>query len=350
MSVGAQRNPLGWPRAIAIAVFIFGAPALFRHQSLAPRSFDEAPAKLLRELRPECVLLGDSMLGSRIDPGTLDKISDVRCAVLPYPGSGTALWFLVYKNLVASQPQPPRWMIVFFRDKQLTMPAFRAGNRYRNAMEKCMRGDEPRFTSILNRAQHDSEPWKERLTTAVYAIQRKSADWQDAVKSNVLKAVASRSQRASVREAAERVFGSKNQRSDRQVIDARNGDQMLGASGHDFRANVNQSFLPPMLEIAREQGSRLIFFRVKRRSLSSSPTPVESPDEQAYQRELRAYLAGHGALLVDETYDPEVTSGYYLGDDHVRDEMKGPYTEMFWKKMRLHLDSADFPQIAAPAE
>jgi hypothetical protein len=355
MTVDARRNSLTWPRAIAIVIFIFGMPALFRHRSLSlmRRPFDQAPVKLLGELRPECVLLGDSMLDSRIDPRALDKVSDIRCAVLPYPGSGTALWFLVYKNIIASQPHPPRWTIVFFRDKQLTMPTHRAMGRYENTIETCMRDDEPQFTSILHRARRHTGRWTERLATAAYYIQSEGPDWQNALKGAALGVVTNGSRRDGVRKAAERIFGSKSQRADQEVINAQNGDQMLYAIGHDFQANVEQSFLPPMLEIAREKGARLIFFRVKRRAQSFSSASADSPDEQIYQGELRAYLAGHGALLVDETSDPDVTFTYYGGDDHVRDEMKNAYTEMFWKKMRPRLDSADSadsPNIAAPAE
>jgi len=354
MTADAKGHRLAWLRAIAIAVIIFGVPALFRHPnlslSLAKRPFDEAPAKFLREARPECIFLGDSMLETRIDPETLDRIANIRCAVLPYPGSGTALWFLVYKNFIVSQPHPPRWTIVFFRDKQLTMPTHRAAGRYWGKIEACMRDEEPQFTSILNQAWHDTRPWTERLATAVYFIQMRRTVWQSAVKNAALKTVANRAQRADVQKAAERIFGSKNQREDQEVIDARNGDQALGLSTHEFQANVDQSFLPPILEIAREKNTRLIFFRVQRRAQSFPSRLADRPDERIYQSELRAYLSGHGASLVDETSDPDVTSAYYGSNDHVRVEMKSSYTEMFWKKMRPHLDSADSPNLAVPRE
>jgi hypothetical protein len=287
------------------------------------------------------------MLRSRIDPGTLDEISDIPCEVLAYAGSATAHWFLLFKNVIASQPHPPRWTIVFFRDQQLTMPAFRAGGRYRNGIEECMRDDEPQFTSILSHVQHDSKRWTDRLATAVYLLQRKRMDWQDAVQRGALKAVANRSQRSSVREAAARIFSSKNLRTDPKAIDAGDGER-LDSTGHEFQANVGQSFLPLMLEIARERNTRLLFFRVKCRPRSRSSSWVDRPDLQKYQRELRAYLASHEAVLVDETTDPDVTIDYYGGDDHVRDEMMTAYTELFWRKVRPLLDWA-VPAKVPPA-
>ncbi len=327
-----------------MVLFIFGVPALFRHQSLVRTPFDETPVKLLNQLKPDCVLLGDSMLGSRIDAETLKQVSDIPCAILAYPGTATAQWFLLLKNAIAARPHPPRWTIVFFRDRQLTMPTHRTGNRYRNGLEMCMRDDEPQFNSILHRAEDDSTRWTERAASALYLIQRKRKDWQENMLSGALKTVTRRAERNDVRAAAARIFSSKNGRADQNILDARDGEESLNIVGHEFRANVEKSFLPPILEIARASHTRLIFFRVKRRPDPGTSAIVDRPDLQKYQEELRAYLEGHEALLVDETADPKVTFDYYSSDDHLRYEMMAPYTKQFWKEVKPLLGSA------APAE
>lgn len=333
MSPQTPHGMVTWWRAIGIVLFIFAVPALFRQRGLVRYPFDDTPVKLLQRLQPDCVFLGDSMLRSRIDPATLDKVADIPCAVLAYAGSSSAHWFLLHKNVVTRQQPAPRWVIVFFRDKQLTLPAHRAGEGYRDGLERCMRDDEPLFTSILGQARHDTSRWVDRWATATYLIQRKRPNRQHDLQNAALKMVADRAQREHIREAADAIFSAKNQRADQVIINARDGEMGLEAPGHEFSANVAQSFLPPMLEMARQNHIQLVFFRVKRRPRSDEAV-VANPDLDNYIQELRAYLESRGTVLVDETGDADVHEGYYSGDDHVRFEMMGQYTEQFWKKVR----------------
>ena len=322
-----------WLHAIGIAVFIFCVPALFRTHDLVQQPFDDKPVKRLQRLRPDCVFVGDSMLGSRIAPATLREVSDMSCALLPYPGSGTALWFLVSKNIVAAQAHPPRWMIIFFRDKQLTMPGHRTGERYRNGLEMCMQGDEPLFQSILTFTQRDTEPWMERFLDDFYLVQRKRKDWQKKLQYGALKATVAQPERAEVREAAAYIFKPRYTRAEKEENAARDGEISLDLESHEFQKNVAQSFLPAILEVAQRSHIRLLFYRVKRRPRDSDTPVVDKPDLQKYAQELREYLSARGALLVDETTDPEVSFAYYAGDDHVQESMMAPYTKLFWSKV-----------------
>lgn len=340
---GASAEPgrrMTWLHAIGIAVFIFCAPALFRSHDLVQQPFDNKPVKLLQHLRPDCVLVGDSMLGSRIDPVTMDAVSGMTCALLPYPGSGTALWFLVSKNVVAAQTHPPRWMIIFFRDEQLTIPGHRTGERYRDGLEMCMQGDEPLYQSILAFTRHDTEAWTERLADDFYIVQRKRKDWQKKVQYGALKAVAARPERADVRDAAASIFKPKYSQAEKDEIAARDGEISLDLESHEFAENVARSFLPAILEVARRSHIQLLFYRVKRRPRDSHTPAVDKPHLQKYAQELREYLAARGALLVDETTDPEVSFAYYSTDDHVQESMMVPYTKLFWSKVRPLLESA----------
>ena len=40
-----------------------------------------------------------------------------------------------------------------------------------------------------------------------------------------------------------------------------------------------------------------------------------------------------GAILLDESQDPDVTENYYGEGDHISDAMMRPYTELFWRKL-----------------
>lgn len=333
---------LTWLHATGIALFIFCVPALFRTHDLVQQPFDDKPVKRLQRLHPDCVFLGDSMLGSRIDPATLRSVSaDMSCALLPYPGSGTAMWYLVSKNIVAAQAHPPRWMIIFFRDKQLTMPGHRTGERYRNGLEMCMQGDEPLFKSVLALTQRTTEPWIERMLDDLYVVQRKRKDWQKKLQYGALKAAVAQPERAEVREASASIFKPRYTQAEKEEIAARDGEISLDLESHDFQKSVAQSFLPAILDVAQRSHIRLLFYRVKRRPTDSNTPVMDKPDLQKYSQELREYLSARGALFVDESTDPEVSFAYYGGDDHVQESMMAPYTKLFWGKVRPLLGGAE---------
>ena len=128
--------------------------------------------RALEATRPDCVLLGDSMLHSRIDPARLNEIADRRCAVLGYPGTASAVWFLVLKNIIGSLSPPPRWTIIFFRDRQLTRPAMRTEGRYRERLEQFMLGRESEFQETLEKATRRQLPFFERISLSVYPSQK----------------------------------------------------------------------------------------------------------------------------------------------------------------------------------
>ena len=84
---------IGWSGVIAIAVAMFGLPA-FLDQGTAPREpFDERPLHALEKARPRVLLIGDSMLETRIDPHEINKLASERWEVLSQAGSSSAICF-----------------------------------------------------------------------------------------------------------------------------------------------------------------------------------------------------------------------------------------------------------------
>jgi hypothetical protein len=111
------------------------------------------------------------------------------------------------------------------------------------------------------------------------------------------------------------------------------GVESLDADDHVFAAMVGASFLPEILQLARDKGIRLVFFAVKRRPPRAAALAEESPTAPEYIQALRAYLEKEGAGLYDETRDMDVTPDFYGSGDHVAPDMMRRYTEMFWQKV-----------------
>jgi hypothetical protein len=321
---------------------VLGVPAFLDQGVPLRRRFNERPLRMLEEARPRGVLIGDSMLGSRIDPPTLNALAGEPWEVLAQPGGSSAIWFLMMKNLIAVQTPPPRTVIIFFRDRQLTLPAHRTDGGYRKTIETYMRGDEPKVEALLRAASDHRASWLERLSLKLYPVQWRREAWQENVQRWALDVIASSHEYGKIRDDTQEIFNLQNLRQDRGLDFEREegGTRGLDPSAHEFAAAVENSFLPAILEIAREKHIELIFFRVKRQPRSADLLAEESSSFPAYEAALRAYLEKAGAKFIDETRDPDVTLSFYGSDDHVASSKMKAYTALFWRKISSHLAPA----------
>lgn len=321
---------------------LLGTPMLLQRGSQAKRPFDEKVGRRLAKERPEVVLIGDSMLETRIEPRRLNELARLRCSVLEQSGSSSAMWFLMMKNLVAELKPPPPWVIVFFRDRQLTVPGHRTEGGYRPTMETYMRETEPLVDALVPRGRTGPDRWLERASLAAWPVQHRRDVWGGKVQNWALDAVASSRDYQGIREAAHALFELKKLRADSGYNESGgDGQQKLDDDAHDFSTAVGSSFLPSTLAVARERGIRLLFFRVKRKPLADGSPAKESPTLPAYVRELRAYLESAGAILVDESRDAGVTPDFFGADDHVAPRMQRRYTGHFWPRIRPVIEAAE---------
>lgn len=341
-SASATRPPFGWLGVFAAVAAILAVPALLDQKPLPRKPFDEQAVRLLERTRPECVFLGDSMLDSRLDEAVLNTIADRRCAVQARLGTSTAVWFLMLKNVIAAQAQPPGTVVIFFRNRQLTLPAHRATGPQRARMEPMMRAEEPLVEELIAAEMRRRTPWLDRAAQAAYPVQRRRDFWRERVQAWALDIVTSSREYVAIRAAARDVFSTKNLRGDQQQDEAQEEGKIgLDEPDHEFADAVERSFLPPMLRLARDKGIRLVFFRVKKRPAATGALADESGTAPAYQAALRAYLEKAGAILIDESRDADVTLDFYGSGDHVKLAMEKTYTEMFWRKVG--------PLLPAPA-
>ena len=332
-TVPPARGP-GWLGVSVMVAVVLLIPALIGQGSLTKRRFDTRPLERLAQANPEGVLLGDSMLGSRIDGAVLSRAAAAPWVSLPYPGGGSAAWYLAMKNLVALQSPPPRWAVIFFRDRQLTLPRYATEGRMLPRLEAVMRGAEPELDRVLAAAAPRQLNWMERFAQAAYPLQKHRTEWQEKVRGAALDIAARGGPTVPIALEAERTFDVTHLRGDIGAF-ADNADAMhnaLDPDGHEFTAMVGKSFLPLIAGIARDHGLRLLFFRIKHRPPAEGATVADSPGLAAYLGEFREWCAKSGAIFVDEKDDAEIGPAYYGGDDHVREVMMAPYTGHFWKK------------------
>jgi hypothetical protein len=102
---------------------------------------DAASGKaLLQEDKPEWVLVGNSMLNTRVEQYYLEEICGHPAYKLSVSGSKSAMWYLMMKLIVVDSGVKPKLVTVVFRDRDLTWPELRMNQDA--AMIERMKGRE----------------------------------------------------------------------------------------------------------------------------------------------------------------------------------------------------------------
>jgi hypothetical protein len=321
------------PLGLRAANRLFAAPNLEASYLPAiegPRergAFDAERVPALASLNPTWVVIGDSMAGSRIDPGLLTRLTGGRTAPLLYAGSGPAWWYLVLKNWVIPSGIRPRAVVVFFRDTNLTNVMFRIDATW--ALDTAALPREDALNAVVARrrgtAFYRVRDGIDRLYQASQArrwIEPAVNEWPAQVMFPY------RRQRTAFVEQLNERFGLSHLRpmdaADMQATEDREAD---------FDAFVDRSVLPLMLREAREAGLTLLLVRVQRRPLHGRP-PGQSAALRRYVTKLHAYVESHGGVFMDDTGDPAQTLDMYEDGDHLSRDGRRRYTEMFAVRLR----------------
>ncbi len=294
------------------------------------RPFNAQAIQDLRVGKPAWVFIGDSMLGTRIDPAHLGRISSDGSdfvAFLYHAATGPAWWYLAFKNQLIASGEKPRMSFIFFRDTNLTDTLFRLEGHYGNALDEVASADEPELDRLV--AAHRKGRWYRAHRVADHLYQADVAtSWMEPVIRRWW--VRRRDPRPGAIDAFEwnldRMFGVDAIRYD-VGADLAQSDV---ADVPDFHRDLPTSVLPLVVGLSKQHGVPVCFVRVQRRPIDNRP-PEQSPALQRYVTDLRAWVEQQGACFHDDTGDPEMTLDLYEDGDHVADRRR--YTDIFRKRL-----------------
>lgn len=293
-----------------------------RHQPFQTEVVDR-----LRYGQPAWVFIGDSMLGTRIDPIQLGQISTTGnqlVALLNRAATGPGWWYLAFKNQLVASGVKPRCVFFFFRDTNLTDTTWRLAGLYGRDLDWVASPYEPELDHLV--AARTRGIWS-RAYSAVnrfYELDLATMWLEPAVRRWYLQwRYSDYDARQQFEAAAEGAFGLDFLRSDV-------GSDLAAAANIDFARDLPTSVLPLILDLAERERLRVCFVRVQRRP-ENGHAPVQPLALQKYIAQLSAYLQSRGALFHDDTNDPEMTLDLYADGDHVRDRHR--YTEIFHRRL-----------------
>lgn len=280
--------------------------------------------------KPAWVFIGDSMLGTRVDPALLGRISTTGreyAAFLYHAATGPGWWYLAFKNQLVASGEKPRMTFFFFRDTNLTDTMFRLESHYGNALDEVATEYEPELDRLVANHRKGRHYRVHRVLDQVYEANVATSWLEPAVRRWWVRL---RDPHPDVVEAfewnLEQVFGVGNLRYD-VPADLAASDV---AGEPDFHRDLPTSVLPLIMELSREHGLPVCFVRVQRRPRPDGP-PDQSPALVKYVADFRAWAEANGARFHDDTGDPEMTLDLYEDGDHVADRRR--YTEIFRKRL-----------------
>jgi hypothetical protein len=287
--------------------------------------FDGNAVTALREADNDYILIGDSMAGTRIDPGHLSRlIGGHGAAALFHPGSGAAYWYLTFKNFVVNAGLRPRAVVFFFRDENLTDTLFRV---YPSALDRVARQREPVLDELLAARSQGTFYQLHGAVRRLYEHDRTRA-WIEPL---IIRAPVAWSAPRPARDTLLDTINSEvfTLEALRPMVAA----DMAAASGEalDFDRHLPTSVLPEILRLSKVSGIRVAFVRVQRRPSADGPPP-QSPALQRYVRSLWSYLQSNGAIFHDDWGDPDQPLSAYEDGDHVKKDFRSTYTEIFFRK------------------
>jgi len=295
--------------------------------SRARRAFDPTFREDLRRIQPRYVLIGDSMLGSRIDPTHMTRTLGQQTWWVMQPGTGSAYWYLAFKNCVLGAGLEPRVVFFFFRDFTLTDVLFRLDDQFRWSVDTLAGAEEPELDRAI--ARRLEGPWYvvPRALDRAYRFRPVRTAAETFVTAWPARAVAGDSGGPALQQHLNAAFALDRLRPT-LAADIASGEDELG----DFDRMLPRSILPEIIALGRQHGIRLCFVRVQRRPRPDGP-PVQSPVLRRYVDDLRAYLEANGAVFRDDTGDPDYTLDWYTDGDHTAGRLRRRYTELFCRKL-----------------
>jgi hypothetical protein len=289
-------------------------------------AFDAEPISNLRILDPSWILIGDSMAGTRIDPGLFTQLSSQQIAPLLYAGSGSAWWYLVLKNWVIPSGTHPRAVFIFFRDTNLTDVLFRIDAAW--ALDTAALAREDDLNAVVASRRGTRLYQGTQTLDALYEapqVRRWLGPLVDEWPARAM--FAYRRPRAQFLEHLNTRLGLAHLR----PMDAADMQETEDREA-DFDAFVDKSALPLMLRDARRARLRLCFVRVQRRPEGGRP-PHQSRALTQYVSRLREYVRQSGADFVDDTGDPAQELSWYEDGDHLSADGRRRYTELFVSRL-----------------
>jgi hypothetical protein len=283
------------------------------------------------------VLLGDSMLTKGVDLQRFQERIGVRTYKLDIPGSSSALWYLVLKsNIVPAEPAP-HTVVILFRDTLLTAATFRTTGPYFGLIDKFASPDdtllrERAYLAQLGRLEIALEEYLPLFTYRTEVRESVDAGLRHGAPALLAcdRACADDAMTSALGDVEPSLFT-------RSILQA---EQALYTPAElDFSRQIDRSFLPAIIELARERGIHLIFVRAP---TNVFPDPASQPGGlDPYFAELNRYLADRNISMLDLSRVEGIGPDQFVDPHHMTVEGKTIFTDVLGSVLKSYFNRGD---------
>ena len=287
-------------------------------------------AKAIIETRPKMVLIGDSTLIQGVDTPQLSEQLNTPLYSIGLPGSASTLWYLIIKNNVMTVPDPPEYLLIFFRDTMLTTPGYRVQGQYFGPIDEYSRPKDDKL--LIERAFVSLMNPLERFAEACIHMYTARTQIREQIESPVryVPAQITRCDSKCVNGSLSYIFGDSNMN-----VQALN-DAIFAADetlytrrALDFENQVNKSFLPELVRLSQENNVQLILIHIKTLQFTQ---PFPALDN--YLNSLKAYGQANNIIVLDFAHDPRLSPELYADNLHLNVQGKIIFTNILIETLK----------------
>jgi hypothetical protein len=319
-------------RLLLFVSLALAIPAVASRLIPAKKHFDSRPIEQLRAGKPDIVMMSDSMLDNGVDPKLMGKLlGGRRVELLWYGSSASASWYFRLKNYIVASGIHPELVCILFRDEMLTDPTFRTTYTYRYKLEAAMHEDEPVYDLVLGgglEEKHGLERW----VNSIYPLNARRHVHRETIERMLMRGLSNVGTTvADLQVGLTETF---------EISHLRAGatEEAVALSDEeeiDFDPDPRRSFLPHIVDLAKQAGIPLCFLRVRRYPSADGHVP-QSERLRHYIADLRAWVESHRCYFIDETDDLKRTPDMFFlpGDDHMGPWAAQRSTELYAEKLR----------------
>lgn len=313
-------------------------------KSLIGDQYDPDLLAKLSRMKPDLVLLGNSMLGESVAQDNISKTLGVSSAKVWLGGAGSAWWYLVIKNILSELDHKPKYVGIFFRDNYLTLPQHKTAGKHKRGIDAVSGEQEP----LLNQLAYFNE-----MNSVGIAIHRylplfnQRSQLKEMFEENLKKTVAKVTGLSGIEKVnANIAVAFDNARMNPVMLDRRQiaDEHAQDEYRKDMSFHPENSFLAHIVRMCREQGVSLFFVRVKR--VRDLKPHKQSPELLKYISQLNSYLDEQNIPLIDFTDNKEIQRKHYGKSDHLnRGSGRTLFTSLLAEQIKDKVILFDTPTV-----
>ena len=311
-----------------------------------PVAFDQDRYEKAARRQPNVVMIGNSMLNTRVDKPLFNDLADPNSiSYVAEGGTRSTVWYFSLKNFVMPLDPAPKVVFIFYRDYDFTAPWLHLEGERLETARKFMKPDDEEvlaFARMLGGVAPTSALdfyLPEQLTLN---LRRRVGEWAI----DIAAVGQGKTGDDELQKDLNVLFDFQNLRSDVFDAGAAVNDILPGESKH-FNADPGENLLERFHTLATSRNIQLIFYRVKRRPDERNEV-IQDAELRTYTGSFKAWAESKGHVLLDETEDPRLTLSMYHDGDHLGKAAMAEYTRMFFERVKPWLPLPPASPASAP--